>query len=57
MREREHEQAEGETGSPLSRESHVELHPRTPRSETEWKADAKLTEPQAPLVVSLLSTS
>ena len=42
-------EAEGEAGSPLSREPGVGLGPRTPGSRPELKADAEPTEPpQAP---------
>ena len=36
---------EGEADSPLSREPNVGLQSRTPRSQTELKADAQLNEP------------
>lgn len=42
MRERE---AEGEAGSPKSREPDAALDPRTLRSQPELKADAQPTEP------------
>ena len=48
VRERVHKQgewqAEGEAGSPLSREPDVGLNPRMPGSQPELKADAQLTE-------------
>ena len=37
--------AEGEAGSPLSREPDAGLGPRTPRSRPEPKADTSLMEP------------
>lgn len=53
MTERERAQArgvaEGEAGSPLSREPDAGLHPRTPGSRPEQKADAQpLSHPGDP---------